>query len=140
MKFLNEMVEWSARLLNDESVRDFTIIGSASIEGYHDPKDLDFLVLMPPTDGNIVSTHRWHFGPEFTLPEGEYEETEDGHWCAIRKGNVNLILTTSQKWYNSCTLANEVVRGLRLTNKHDRKIVFRIIRDGADPEDARNTP
>jgi hypothetical protein len=129
MRFLKDTIETSAMLAAHAKVKKFQLVGSAL---YHpEPKDLDFLVLVDHKD--FLMGARWAFGSEWDLC-GDYDLTGD-LWGAIRKGNVNLILTVDAAWYDRAALANEVCHTLKLMDKADRMAVYRVIRDGRKADD-----
>lgn len=160
-KYVKEVLETTRMLQTHELVLDFALVGSAL---YHpDPKDLDFLVLVkgdgfftgPPhlnkmpigesldalLNGEVAehqrpAAPRWAFGPEWQLCGGEYDDQDD-KWGALRNGPVNLIVTVDPEWYANAKLANEVCCALKLMDKGDRIVVYRVIRDG-DTADAAN--
>lgn len=152
MKFLQDCIATTSMLANHTDVIAFCVAGSAL---YHeDPKDLDFLVLVkdgPPAlpaqsidgygfdddqAGTGFSGHaRWLFGTGWDTCSGEYDDQDD-KWGAIRKDNVNLIVTVDPDWYARAKLANEVCVALKLQDKADRIVVYRVVLDGYDAEQA----
>lgn len=112
-------------------VVDFCVAGSAL---YHpEPKDLDFLVLCE--GDNFTTDARWAFGSEFALCGVEYDD-QGTQWGALRAGEVNLIVTVDPEWYKRAKLANEVCAALKLLDKGDRIVTYRVIRDGYNAEEA----
>lgn len=131
-ELLKVVVDTSSWLSNWEPVLDFALIGSAV---YHDdPKDVDFLVLAKGDD--FREDARWSFGPGWDLCAGQYDEQDD-KWGALRKGDVNLIVTVDPEWFKGAKLANEVCALLKLQDKADRVAVYRVVRDGMSAEAAR---
>jgi hypothetical protein len=151
------VVEGVKLLTGHPLVLDFQLVGSAV---YHpEPKDVDFLVLvkdLPPRqkrsigdqledilDGDVpagmgpgfLCGARWAFGPDWTLCAGEYDDQND-EWGAIRRGGLNLIITIDPEWYKRAAVANEVCAALKLMDKGDRVVVYRVIRDGYTAEQA----
>jgi hypothetical protein len=78
---------------------------------------------------------RYLFGDGWITCGGEYDDQDD-KWGAIRKDNVNLIVTVDPAWYERAKLANEVCYALRLQDKGDRVVVYRVVRDGYDQQQA----
>ncbi|PPE71465.1 hypothetical protein C1702_00225 [Caldimonas thermodepolymerans] len=116
---------------------DFTVVGSSRI--VEDPQDLDVLVLLPRRHGNegtslardAEETALAAFGQDWQACRESYELLGH-HWCALRRGPINLIVTTDPDWFSRFRRADEVCVALKLTNKADRKVVHRIVRDGYD--------
>jgi hypothetical protein len=118
-------------LQEHERVLDFCLAGSAI---YHpEPKDLDFLVLC--VGENFPEHARWAFGSEFSLCSEDYDG-QGIQWGALRNGPVNLIVTVDPEWYKRAKLANEVCAALKLLDKGDRIVTYRVIRDGHSAEQA----
>lgn len=132
MRFLQETIDTSAMLSSMKLVKKFAVVGSALIDE-KSAADLDFLVLI---DANSFLTDgRWAFGTDWHLCAGEYSDTDDS-WGAIRKGVVNLIVTVDPEWYSRALTANEVCVALKIADKGDRIVVYRVIRDGYDAAQA----
>lgn len=126
-------------LTQHEEVIDFCVVGSAI---YHpEPKDLDFLVLtkhasfIGGTTGDGNGAARWAFGEEWLTIGGRYDDQTD-KWGSIRKDDVNLIVTVDPEWFKRAKLANEVCAALKLMDKGDRIVTYRVIRDGYSAEQA----
>lgn len=106
-------------------VADFAPIGSALY--IESPADVDYAVMLSAPNAvdyaNAIcaSNSGWEAC-------GEYD-THDGSWCAIRRGNLNLMLTHSREFFDGYKLAMEVCKLLRLTDKQDRIDVCRVVRD-----------
>lgn len=97
-------------------------------------KDVDFVALV----GNVewwsidaVERCGWSF---CSANPWKYK---DG-WQALRKGNLNLMVTADKAWFDATVLASRVCQAARLFEKEDRIRVMRVIREGLDPEDARD--
>lgn len=108
------------------------VVGSALYLG--EANDVDFVVLL---------------GKGFDLLEfqdrlkalawekcGEYDTGPDFTWTAVRKENLNWMLTTSPTFFAGYVTAMEVCRGLNLQTKADRIMVCRIVRDGMTATEA----
>lgn len=155
MSGLPQIIEGTKLLTGHPLVLDFELIGSAC---YHpEPKDIDFLVLVkdapPPSDQPLndiledtvldefapgqgfLCGARWAFGPEWELCSGEYDDQDD-KWGAIRKDNLNLIVTVDEGWFERAKLANEVCCALKLMDKGDRVVVYQVVRDGYTADEA----
>lgn len=138
MKFFREAVDTAKLLASNDDVLKHEVVGSACYR--EDAKDLDILVLIKPVEFQSITqaTHEI-FGGAWSLCGEDYEDMDE-HWCARRKGDVNLIITDDPGWFDRAVVANAVCIGLQLEDKHSRKVVYRIVRDGQDPNIARNTP
>jgi hypothetical protein len=131
VKFLQETIETTQMLTAHAGVVSFCIVGSAI---YHpEPADVDFLVHV--CGETFISDARWAFGSDWTVLGGRYDNQND-KWGSIRKANVNLIVTTDGAWYERAKLANEVCVALKLMDKGDRIVAYRVIRDGYNAEQA----
>lgn len=131
MKYLQECIDTSSMLAKHAKVLKFCVAGSAI---YHaDPQDLDFLVLVE--GAGFISDARWAFGSEWETVGGRYADQTDA-WGSIRHGKVNLICTVDPAWYERAALANEVCAALKLMDKGDRVVTYRVIRDGYNAEQA----
>lgn len=141
MSGLSTVIEGTQLLAADKRVLSFKLVGSACY--MPEPKDIDFLVLVDWTpddflaDGTFGAEVRWWW-PGFDLCEGEYDDKGD-QWLAVRKGDINLIVTHDKGWYERASLANSVCHLLKLENKVDRVAVYRLVRDGQGVEQARAT-
>jgi hypothetical protein len=87
------------------------------------------------TGSGFLGYGRWMFGSDWCLCGVEYSDQDDT-WGAIRKGSINLIMTNDEGWYKRSVTASRVCEALKLTNKDDRIVVYRVIRDGYDAESA----
>lgn len=124
MKFVQLCIDTTQMLANHEAVEDFCVAGSAI---YHpEPKDLDFLVLA--TGSSFMTDARWAFGSDWTVVGSRYDDQTD-KWGSIRKGDVNLIVTVDPEWFQRAKIANEVCAALKLMDKGDRIVVYRVVRD-----------
>lgn len=130
------VAEARALLVGNPAVREFCQIGSSVY--LPEPKDVDYIVRVG--GANDGSDHVAAFCGELNINGwefcGEYTETLNG-WNSIRKGDVNLIVTSDPAQFNAYRGAMEVCRALHLTKKSDRRLVCRIIRDDMSAEDAR---
>lgn len=111
------------------SVKEFSLIGSAMY--LPDPVDVDFAVMLQPGfDAMQVAGDLMFSGWDQC---GEYD-TAEGEWCAVRKGNVNVMLTHNREFYNDYLCAMEVCKFLNLKDKQERIGVCKIVRDGLSAE------
>ena len=99
------------------------LIGSAMY--MEDAKDIDFAILI---EGDAMDyTSKLHDSGWGLC--GEYDNAV-GDWAAVRKGNINFMVTHSPKFFQDYKTAMEVCKALKLTDKEDRIMVCRIVRDG----------
>lgn len=111
------------------------LVGSASIEGT-EPKDVDYLVLLEPSEFENIAQYAARTFPDFTGCLSEDSGYPDGgdHWCAIRNGDLNFLVSTDPEWYRRGLRANAVCRALKLASREDRVVVWRIVQDEEDLE------
>lgn len=107
------------------SVLDFALIGSASY--LPEAGDVDFAVLIDPAINAVdyasqMVTDGWGNC-------GEYDGV-GGIWAAVRRENLNLMVTHDPKFFTDYKTAMEVCKALNLTHKQDRIAVCQIVRDG----------
>lgn len=97
------------------------------------PKDIDVLVLI---DVNThPDPHPWSMALDQAAVCSDYD-TNDSTWSAVRIGDWNFLVTTNAGWFERMLAANEVIRALNLTDKGDRIVINRIVRDEMDAESA----
>lgn len=132
MRFLRDTIDVSQMLAQHPKVRKFQLVGSSLIDE-ETAKDLDVLVLVEGTA--FLTDARWAFGPEWDTVGGRYDDQTD-QWGSVRKGVVNLIVTVDPAWYDRAALANEVCVALKLKDKGDRIVTYRVVRDGYSADDA----
>ena len=107
------------------SVLDFALIGSAMYLPH--ANDVDFLVLIAPSL-NAVDYSAQMCGEGWGNC-GEYDGVS-GIWAAVRRENLNLMITHDPKFFTDYKTAMEVCKALYLTHKEDRIAVCQIVRDG----------
>lgn len=149
MKFFRDVVDASTWLAAMPCcVKKFALVGSSLYVS--DPKDVDIAVLL--TDKMTVSA--WCEDRENKTPLGthnpmgdnwrncceQYERQKDDDWQALRKGNVNLLVTADESWFDDMVTASEVCAALNLERKSDRVRVHRVIRDRLPWEQAKSAP
>lgn len=59
-----------------------------------------------------------------SLDPFEYDGMEEGLFRSFRKGEVNILITDDEEYFESFKLATQVARDLNLMNKVDRKMLF----------------
>jgi hypothetical protein len=143
-KFTNLIIATAVELLANNKVARFALVGTAAYpdEAGVDPKDIDFLVLchgetVGMNDLIDTSLPRHAFGEGWDNGGSNALDAEGDQWGSIRRGDVNLILTTDAGWYDRSIKASDVCVALQLTEKFDRIVAYRVIRDGFEPADAR---
>lgn len=110
------------------NVIDSALIGSAMY--LPNPADIDFLVLI---EDNAMNRAKDMEGDGWGKC-GEYD-SEEGVWCAIRRKEVNLILTHDPGRFARFKTSMEVCKALHLEHKEDRIAVCQIVRDGKTADD-----
>lgn len=55
--------------------------------------------------------------------------------CAVRRENINLMVSHDPKFFADYKTAMEVCKALKLKHKEDRIAVCQIVRDGKKAED-----
>jgi hypothetical protein len=146
-KFASLIVATAAELFAHTKVARFALVGTAAYpdEAGVDPKDVDFLVLchgdhvgmgvLEPDELEALPRHA--FGAGWDNGGSNALDADGDQWGSIRKGDINLILTTDAEWYDRSVKASAVCVALRLTEKFDRIVAYRVVRDGFEPEAAR---
>lgn len=112
-------------------VQAFALIGSALY--LPDAQDVDFAVLINPTLNAIDYSSQMVRDGWGNC--GEYDGV-GGIWAAVRRGNLNLMVTHDPEFYKGYLTAMEVCKVLGLRNKHERVAVCQIVRDGKTAEEA----
>jgi hypothetical protein len=112
-------------------VQSFALIGSALY--LPDAHDVDFAVLINPTLNAIDYSAQMVRDGWGNC--GEYDGV-GGIWAAVRRGNLNLMVTHDPEFYKGYLTAMEVCKALSLRNKHERVAVCQIVRDGKTAEEA----
>lgn len=139
MNVLENVLQGTEYLSKCAAVKEFCLVGSAI---YHpEPKDVDFLVYIEQTPDpdlgyDALAARFLLDGPYWYTLANEYDD-QTGQWCALRSStfkDINLILTVDKGWYDRAKLANEVCHALKLMDKGDRVVVYRVVRDGDNAE------
>lgn len=107
-------------------VLEFSLIGSAMFLPEEACQDVDFAVL---TAGGAREDFLRLVGEGWEDCAEQYD-LQDGTWGSVRRGDINLMITSDKAWYDRYKLAMEVCKALRLTEKKDRIAVCRVVRDG----------
>jgi hypothetical protein len=142
-KFTELIITTLDELRANDTVMACKLVGTAAYPpGIVDPKDVDFLVLckgdvvgMLEADDEDVPRHA--FGEGWDNGGSNALDADGDQWGSIRRGDVNLILTTDGGWYARSVQASEVCVALQLTEKFDRIVAYRVVRDGFAPAQAR---
>lgn len=122
-----EIIAGEAVIREIPTVAEFSLIGSAMYLPAEQCGDVDFVVLVQNENylervTNLIMNHGFQ-------PCGEQYECATGTWGAVRRGNINLIVTHDKAFYDGYKLAMEVCKALRLTNKRDRIAACKVVRD-----------
>lgn len=131
MKFEKELAEASAWLSVHQHVACHTVVGSALYRD--DAQDLDILVMLNEDYPDGIGL--W-VGEEIGEGWSGSNYDTDGSWIAVRKDNVNLIVTDDLEVYTKYNAASQVCMALSLPTKAQRMIVYRIVRDGMNAKTA----
>lgn len=107
------------------SVLDFALIGSASY--LPEAGDVDFAVLIAPAINAVYYASQMVSDGWGNC--GEYDGV-GGIWAAVRRENLNLMVTHDPKFFTDYKTAMEVCKALNLAHKQDRIAVCQIVRDG----------
>lgn len=137
-KQIGQIILDTTKMLNTwDGVVDIALVGSALYMPAEEVGDVDFAVLIG--DGHEAMQYL-----DDTLNEGdgwdwcgEYD-TALGEWGAIRRENVNLMITHSLAFFEGFKMAAQVCKVLRLQSKLDRMVVHRVVRDGMSADEARD--
>lgn len=112
------------------NVLDFALIGSASY--LPEAGDVDFAVLIDPALNAV--DYAGQMVQDGWGNCGEYDGV-GGIWAAVRRENLNLMVTHDPKFFADYKTAMEVCKALHLTHKQDRIAVCQIVRDGKKADD-----
>jgi hypothetical protein len=129
-----ERLKGEAFLRELPEVSEFSLIGSAMYLPAEAVNDVDFAVLLKDGQQAIgyigtLEAQGWEWC-------GDYDGV-GGTWGAVRRENLNLMVTHDRQWYEDYKLAMEVCKVLRLENKEDRIAVCRVVRDKLPAESVR---
>lgn len=116
-------------LLALDPVIEIALIGSATFMP-DEANDVDYAVLVRGDPYRFAEKHLEGF-----TPCGEDESY--GDWCSMRRGVLNVMVTSDETWYRNYVQAMHVCAFLKLRNKDDRIAVCKIVRDEMTAEQAR---
>ena len=111
-------------------VLDFALIGSAMY--MREANDVDFAVLIDPSRNAVDYAMGMH--SEGWWQCGDYDGV-GGIWAAVRRENINLMVSHDPKFFADYKTAMEVCKAMKLKHKEDRIAVCQIVRDGKKAED-----
>lgn len=102
------------------------MVGSQYVLGYG--SDVDFVALVASVEDTVqvMVDNGWALGSSDEYPTDTFK--------SLRCGDVNVMVTSSVKFYSEYVLASEVCKVLQLKNKVDRIRVHRVIMDGENAE------
>lgn len=121
-----------AEILTLPNLRRVTLLGSALY--LPNPTDIDIGALLSP--GIYLSQYTFFLAEKgWTAHCGYFGQGPT--WHSFTKNGINLLVMTDRDRLDKFTLAMRVCEGLHLTSKKDRIIVCQIIRDGAEPGEAK---
>lgn len=94
--------------------------------------DVDYLVLVQDLWQAVEVLERVEDWCLCQGADGAYQNDKEyaNTWYAMRKGNINLIMTDDPAWYQRAVHATTVCKQRNILDKADRIIVFRWLRDG----------
>jgi hypothetical protein len=116
------------------AVIDHALIGSALYLPADVVGDVDFAILLAEGSNAMDWTIGWTQAEPEWQACGEYD-TSLGEWCAVRRGNPNIM--HSRAFFDGYKLAMEVCKVLRLERKEDRVAVCKVVRDGLPADEVR---
>ena len=123
---INAEIEAGEKLIQGlAKVLSYSLIGSATY--MPDAADVDFAVLIEPTENAVDYTGLMEKDGWGRC--GEYDG-QHGTWAAIRRENLNLMVSHDPKFFADYKTAMQVCKALRLKHKQDRIAVCQIVRDG----------
>lgn len=108
-------------------VKDFALIGSASY--LPNASDVDFAVLIDDFECGGAVNYATKMVNDGWGNCGEYDGV-GGIWAAVRRENLNLMVTHDPEFFANYKTAMEVCKALNLQHKQDRIAVCQIVRDG----------
>lgn len=88
--------------------------------------DLDFMIFTDEYDAFVeyLTNNKWEFCG------GEEYNYKDNNWCALRKGNLNYLITQDINHYTKFKEATELATKMNLLIKDQRVILFNYIMNG----------
>jgi hypothetical protein len=130
-----EIIAGEALLRDLPEVAEFALIGSAMYMPAEACNDVDFAVLT--RDGVDAMGYLSQLCQSGWDACGEEYDTQHGTWGAVRRDNINLMVTHDRAWFERYKTAMQVCKVLRLTRKDDRIAVCRVVRDGLSADEVR---
>ena len=115
-------------------VKEYALIGSAMYLPPEQVNDVDFCILLNEGLDSCSFTSDL-IGQDWGRC-GDYDGV-GGIWFAVRRDNLNFMVTHDAKFYANYRLSMEVCKALRLQSKEERIAVCKVIRDGLDADSAR---
>lgn len=105
------------------------IVGSTYIQG--EGSDIDCLFLWEKVDVQCIGFPGWDYG-------GSIGEGNESNWGSWKKGNINLLVTSSKESYNAWLTSAEVCRFLSLRKigltRDERVAIHNIVMDDSTAE------
>jgi hypothetical protein len=126
MNIADEIDAGRAVIASLPAITDHALIGSAMY--LPQANDVDFAVLLMHGDACTYVSDLALKGDGWSHCGEEYDSAA-GTWAAVRRGNLNLMVTHDRNFFEGYKLAMEVCKALRLTNKPDRIAVCKVVRD-----------
>lgn len=134
MKFTTQQItDATAQAMSIPHYVTCALVGSVAM--FEEGNDLDFSVLVTAEDiKEYLSGHRQDGGALHGWRYTDYDTGGPRQWAALRKGEVNLLVTNSKEHHEGFIAATEVCKALNLRDKSKRILVHRIVRDGHSAE------
>lgn len=107
--------------------RSVELIGSATY--IPEPQDVDIMILVYDRDPYLEQCASKGF---IGLPNPDYPD----EWVSLKRGGVNLLITSDDKYFLDSQVAAWVCQGLGLQTRKQRVIVHRIIVDNYSAQGA----
>lgn len=123
-----EIVDADAYIQKLPGVIDCALIGSA-LYLPETANDLDFAVLLWPnkTPAEFCATL---CNQGFSSCSKYAHMPVESDWLSVRNGMLNLMVTADREFFDGYVTAMQVCLALHLTEKRDRILVCKIVRDG----------
>lgn len=134
----------TTRTIDDRLVADLykekLLPSIAPIGSYHafgEGRDKDFVLYFSPltdmpVDEAVEILESLGYKNNSRTPQNDEDYPEDDHFVAMRKDDINLMVTDDLQFYINSKRAFNVVCGLSLTSKADRILVHQIVVDGRE--------
>lgn len=95
--------------------------------------DDDRLIIIGERDEEAAHLQLYEHGFMRCGGEGTAYAFPDDHWSAWRKGDLNIILTTSEEFFDTFITATKMCAHLNLLKREDRVTLFKLSRDEEVP-------